>query len=203
MNFNLQQMLQEKFQLYWYIGIRLVFIAIVFEIIGWWLSNRIEKWTTPLLNQDASREASWRARRRGILRHAPRIVARSVTYTVAIILVFEVFGVPVLPLSLAVGAVIAFFAAMFLPIGRDMAQGYALLAEDTLAPGDAVEIDGRRGVVEKVTLRATWLRDEAGRVHVLSNGGIQNVTVYRRREGDASAHDPLKDDARKAKAAAK
>lgn len=157
-------------------------IAIVFEFIAWWLGRRIEKLTTPFITQDATREASWRVRRRAVLRQTPKIISRTICYTIAVILVFDVFGVPVLPLSLAVGAVVALFGAAAMPLLRDTTQGYFLLAEDALAVGDVVDIEGHRGIVEKLTLRGTWLRDEQGQTHILSNRDITNVVVHRRRQ---------------------
>ncbi|RYG57665.1 mechanosensitive ion channel, partial [bacterium] len=142
--------------------------------------RRIEKITTPFLSLDGSREPQWRALRRNTLRRAPKILTRTLLYTVALILVLDAFGLQILPLSLAVGAVALLFGSTLLPTLRDYAQGYALLSEDTLAPGDVVEIGNHAGTVEKWTLRATWLRDAQGRLHVLSNRDISDVVIHGR-----------------------
>ena len=170
----------------------IICIALAFELIAWWAGRQIEKYVSPLITGDAEREAAWRIRRRTILRHTPKLFSRAVLYTLALILVFEIFGVPVLPLSLAIGSVVLLFGAALLPVLRDFGQGYTLLAEDALAPGDAVDIDGHQGVVEKFTLRGVQLRDKDGRAHLLSNRGISNVVVYRRKVQDTKDfHDPL------------
>jgi small-conductance mechanosensitive channel len=109
-------------------------------------------------------------------------VLRSVCYAIALILVFSLFGAPVLPLSLALGAAAAVFGAAMLPTFRDAAQGYSLLAEDALAIGDVVEIGGHHGRIEKFSLRGLWLRDAAGRAHYLSNSEIKNFIVHSRHE---------------------
>lgn len=163
-------------------GAYLICLALAFELMAWWFNRFIEKQVSPLITGDANREAGWRMRRRTILRQTPKAFSRSIIYVVAILLVFNLFGVPLLPLSIAVGAVIALFAAGLIPIFRDLTQGYAMLAEDTLAVGDQVEIDGHVGTVERFTLRSTVLRDREGRAHILSNRDIQNVIVVKRRE---------------------
>jgi small-conductance mechanosensitive channel len=81
------------------------------------------------------------------------------------------------------------FGAALLPVLRDMAQGYTLLAEDALAPGDAVEIDGHQGVVERFSLRGVLLRDKEGRAHLLSNRDVKDIVVYRRKAQDAKQFD--------------
>jgi small-conductance mechanosensitive channel len=161
-------------------AVYIIFIAIAIELISWWLGRLIEKAVTPYIAIDAGRPAAWRVRRRTTLRQSPKWMLRAVLYTIGMILIFDVFGVPVLPLSLAVGAVVVIMGAGFAPIFRDVVQGYVLLAEDAIAPGDAVEINGHVGTVEKLTLRGIWLRGHNGRLHLLSNRAVSDVAIYRR-----------------------
>lgn len=162
----------------------IICIALAFELLSWWASRRLENLVSPLIIADAEREAVWRVRRRTLIRQTPKLFSRTLLYTLALILIFDVFGVPVLPLSLAVGAVLLLFGAATLPILRDIAQGYVMLAEDALAPGDAVEINGQQGIVEKFTLRGVLLRDKDGRAHLYSNRDVSQLSVYRRKAQD-------------------
>lgn len=188
-------------------GINVIFIALFFEAVAWWLGRLIEKWVAPTLPNAAGREMLWRTRRSQTLRRAPRMVMRTATYTSAMLLVLNVFNVPILPLSIALGAVALLFGAALMPLMRDAAQGYALLSDDLLAPGDVVEVDGRRGLVEKFTLRGLWLRDEAGRSHFYANRGLQNISLLARKQEAAAtpapAFDPLAASAPAKAAAAK
>jgi len=161
-------------------AIYIIFIAIAIELMAWWLGRVIEKAVTPYIAVDAGRPAAWRVRRRTTLRQSPKWMMRAVLYTIGAVLIFDVFGVPVLPLSLAVGAVVILMGAGIAPIFRDLVQGYVLLAEDAIAPGDSVEINGHVGNVEKMNLRGIWLRGHSGRLHLLSNRTVTDVAVYRR-----------------------
>jgi small conductance mechanosensitive channel len=163
----------------------IICIALAFEAINWWAARRLDRWVSPLITADAEREPAWRIRRRTLIRQTPKLFSRTLLYTLALILIFDVFGVPVLPLSLSVGAVLLLFGAGFLPVMRDVAQGYTLLAEDALAPGDAIEINGLQGIVEKFTLRGIMLRDKDGRTHMFSNRDVSSVTVYKRKTQEA------------------
>lgn len=177
-----------------FIGIRVVFIAIVFEFLAWFIGRRVEKLASPFIGLDAQRDPQWRAMRRAALRSVPKIALRTLLYTVALILVLDAFGLQILPLSLAVGSVALLFGAALLPMLRDYAQGYILLSEDTLAPGDNVRIGEHAGQVEKWTLRATWLRDSAGHLHVLSNRDVRDVIIQSRAAIETAApvnFDPL------------
>ncbi len=174
------------------IAAKILCLAIAFEVLAWWSARTIEKQVAPLITADAERDAAWRVKRRTLLRHTPKIVTRTTLYAIAFILIFHIFNVPVLPLSIGIGATLLLFGAALLPTLRDLAQGYTFLAEDALAPGDAVEIDGHQGVVEKFTLRAVTLRDKENRTHLLNNRDIKDIIVYRRKVQDAkNFDDPL------------
>lgn len=195
---DLQRVLQSNFnfQTLAYTAARVVFIAVLFEIIAWWAGRRVEKATNPLITADASREANWRMRRRATLRQTPKLITRTLCYAAAMIAVLSIFetnlpllAVPVMPVALIVAALLLIVGFAFLPILRDLMQGYAILAEDTLAVGDVASIDGHQGVVEKFTLRGVWLRDASGFLHCLSNRDISNVIVQQRRQEERSAND--------------
>jgi small conductance mechanosensitive channel len=188
--------LTPKWQAIILIGSQVVLIAIVFEFLAWWAGRRIERIATAYISLDRGRSPAWRATRRATLRGVPKIVSRVLLYSIALILIFNAFNVPVLPLSLSIGAVALLFGAALLPCMRDYAQGYQLLSHDTLAPGDQVEINGHRGTVEKWTLQGTWLRDADGKVHVLCNRDVNAVVVYHRAVEETAAtgtmaYDPL------------
>lgn len=169
-------------------GAYVLCIALVFEFIAFIALRRVDKWIAPLLSNDAGRDHSWRARRRATLRQTPRGLVRSLVYGIALILVFDVFGIPVLPLSLAVGSLAAITGAALLPILRDVAQGYTLLAEDAIAVGDVIQSGALAGTVERFTLRAITIRDKDGRLTTLSNRDLRgHTTVTRKGEDVATA----------------
>src|SRR5204863_3560406 len=60
---------------------------------------------------------------------------------------------------------------------KDVISGFFILFEDQFGVGDGVQIGEFSGVVERMSLRATVLRNLEGQVHVVPNGNIQHVTV--------------------------
>ncbi len=176
-------------------AIRILFIAIAFEGAAWILGKRLEKMTAPFTSLGGGREARWRGLRRETLIKTPKIVLRTLLYSVALVLIFSAFRLPVMELALSLGAVALLFGLALMPLMQDIAQGYALLGEDTLAPGDVVEINGIQGTVEHWTLRGTWLRDAQGRLVALSNRDVRQVVILRKAaesEKAKVAFDPLK-----------
>lgn len=167
-------------------GAKVLCLALLFELIAFIALVRLDKWLGPVLSNDAGREHSWRARRRNTLRQNPRLLVRTLVYGVAIILVLNLFGVPVLPLSLAIGSLAAITGAALLPILRDVAQGYTLLAEDAIAVGDVIQVGAYSGTVERFTLRALTLRDKDDHLTTIANRDIRGHTTITRKAEDVA-----------------
>ena len=63
---------------------------------------------------------------------------------------------------------------------RDVVSGVLILVEDQYSVGDTVTIGTVTGVVEEVGIRITRIRDEIGRVNLVPNGDIAQVTNHSR-----------------------
>ena len=59
---------------------------------------------------------------------------------------------------------------------KDVITGFFLLLENQFALGDVIEIAGKSGVVEQITLRVVVLRDLEGARHIIPNSEIRTVS---------------------------
>jgi len=59
---------------------------------------------------------------------------------------------------------------------KDFLSGIFIVVENEYRVGDVVKIADTAGLVEKITLRTTTLRDLEGKVHIIPNGEITVVT---------------------------
>lgn len=59
---------------------------------------------------------------------------------------------------------------------KDFVGGFLILVENQYAVGDSIEVGNVSGEVERLTLRATYLRDINGRLHVVPNGEVRVVS---------------------------
>src|SRR5688572_19278106 len=105
-----------------------------------------------------------------------RNAAGVVIFIVAGTLVLNELGIsvaPILATAGVAGVAIGFGAQSLI---KDYFTGFFLLLEDQIRQGDIVEVAGKTGVVEEVTLRYVRLRDGDGYVHFVPNGEIKLVT---------------------------
>jgi len=59
---------------------------------------------------------------------------------------------------------------------KDVIAGFFIIFEDQFTVGDVVEVGGRSGVVERISLRVVQIRDLEGILHLVPNGQIDVVS---------------------------
>lgn len=105
-----------------------------------------------------------------------RYVLNTAVLIIAAMIVLGELGIeigPVLAAAGIVGLAVGFGAQSLV---KDVISGFFILMEDQIREGDVVQIGGQGGLVEKISLRTTKLRDLAGNVHYVPNGKIDVVT---------------------------
>jgi moderate conductance mechanosensitive channel len=105
-----------------------------------------------------------------------RYFASVVVVLVAGMLILNELGIsiaPILATAGVAGIAIAFGAQSLI---KDYFTGFFLLLEDQVRVGDVIEVAGKSGLVEEMTLRYVRLRDLDGHVHYVPNGEIKLVT---------------------------
>jgi moderate conductance mechanosensitive channel len=105
-----------------------------------------------------------------------RYIASVVIGAVTVMLVLSEFGIsiaPILATAGVAGLAIGFGAQSLV---KDYFTGFVMILENQIHVGDVVEVGGKSGKVEDVTLRYVRMRDPEGAVHYVPNGVISTVT---------------------------
>jgi small conductance mechanosensitive channel len=137
---------------------------IVNELVERYLRRRQGEW------HDAARSARVRTLL-PLLRNAFRIML----FVMVALIVLSELGINIAPLLAGAGVVglaIGFGAQTLV---KDVITGIFILAEDTVAVGDVVDLGGHTGVVEAMTLRSIRLRDHTGAVHTIPFSAVSTV----------------------------
>ena len=116
-----------------------------------------------------------RERRGQTISQLLRSVGRVVVFSIALLLTFNVFidiG-PILAGAGILGLAVSFGAQSLV---KDVISGFFILFENQFAIGDVIEVAGKSGLVEKMTLRVVVLRDAEGVMHVVPNSEIKVVS---------------------------
>jgi small conductance mechanosensitive channel len=102
---------------------------------------------------------------------------------VALVVVATVTLLTVLGTFMDIGPILASVGVLGLAVSfgaqslvKDVISGTFMLLEGQFGIGDVVRIGDTAGLVEKITLRTTILRDLHGVVHIIPNGAIDRVS---------------------------
>lgn len=115
-------------------------------------------------------------KRTGTLSSIVRHVMNVVILVISILVIMGELGIEIGPILAAAGVLglaIGFGAQSLV---KDVISGFFILLEDQIRVGDVVVVAGKAGLVEKLNLRLTTLRDLEGKVHYVPNGQIDVVT---------------------------
>ena len=100
------------------------------------------------------------------------------------IIIFTIFSMILLRrLGLDIAPLLAGAGILGLAVGfgaqelvRDFISGFFILLENQIRAGDVVRLNGTAGLVERIELRTTTLRDFEGVVHIFQNGKINTIS---------------------------
>ncbi|HOD82819.1 MAG: putative MscS family protein YkuT [Planctomycetes bacterium ADurb.Bin126] len=151
-------------------GLRILLIVVLALVaIG------VAKWVTRRLFEQLARKDDEARKRADTLAGVVGALVTVTAVVLAVIMVLEELGVAIGPALAAVGivGVAVGFGSQYLV--RDVISGFFILMDNQIRVGDVVDI-GKAGLVEKVGLRVTMLRDLSGNVHYVRNGEISIVT---------------------------
>jgi small conductance mechanosensitive channel len=168
-NANLQKLIDWFLSSGLHIGLILILTGIALKAAKV-LSNRL---ISVVVRQKEDPEFQKRTQTLGSIIRYVLIIA---IFIVAAMTALKELGVEIAPVLAAAGIVglaVGFGAQSLV---KDVISGFFILLEDQIRVGDVVQVAGKGGLVEKINLKTTILRDLAGNVHYVPNGHIDVVT---------------------------
>jgi len=124
------------------------------------------------------RDSSVLPRRRETMLPLVGSLLRYAVYFVAGVMALQQLGLDVTAILAGAGIVglaIGFGAQSLV---QDIISGFFILFEGCYMVGDYIEVAGREGAVEAVTLRTTSIRARDGRLHIIPNGEVKEIANY-------------------------
>lgn len=151
--------------------------VVVILVLAWVLMRLSRKLIRVFRNYMNTRtESAEESRRIETLARVFRYISTVVILLVAGMLALSELGISIAPILGAAGVVgiaVGFGAQSLI---KDYFNGFFLLLENQIRQGDVIEVCGKGGLVEDITLRYVCLRDNEGSVHYVPNGQISIVT---------------------------
>lgn len=151
-----------------------VFATILVTFVIWEIANSIIE--NSITKKDATgtqHEASPRIR---TLLTVARKALAIVLIIISSLMVLSEMGVNIAPLLAGAGVLGLAIGFGSQKLVQDVITGIFILIEDQIAVGDVIDLGGKSGVVEAVSIRTVRLRDVSGTVHTIPFSGISTVS---------------------------
>jgi len=102
----------------------------------------------------------------------------TINVTLVVIVLMMLLGrvVDIAPLLTSLGIVGLTFSLGAQTLVKDLIGGVMVLVENQYAVGDVIQVGDVSGVVERLTLRATYVRSIEGKLHLVPNGDVRVVS---------------------------
>lgn len=128
----------------------------------------------------AARDNEERRNRLRTLQGVVRSVAAYLLLFVLMVMLLDALGANVAGLITTAGVSGIAIGLGAQKLVKDVISGFFVIVEDQFAVGDYVTIGTASGVVVELGMRSTKLRDDSGRLWIVSNGDIATVTNHSR-----------------------
>ena len=151
----------------------LILIGLIALVLGIFIKYFLKIISNKIMDSDINEESK---KRKKTLSRVIGYLLSIVLGAITVMLMLSVFGISIAPIIAAAGVagIAVGFGAQSLV--KDYFTGVILLLENQIRIGDVIEIAGKTGTVESLTLRYIRLRDGDGYVHYVPNGVIATVT---------------------------
>jgi small conductance mechanosensitive channel len=154
-------------------GLKIILIAIITLIVMKVIRVISSRLSVLFLRKREDEESKKRAK---TLSSVIRNLLDAVVLIIAVMTVLGQLGVEIGPLLAAAGVVGLAIGFAGQSLAKDFINGFFILLWDQIRVGDVVEVSGRGGLVERINLKMTVIRDLAGNVHFVPNSNIDVVT---------------------------
>ena len=98
-----------------------------------------------------------------------------VIYAIVLFLILNLLGVDIRPIIAGAGVIglaIGFGAQSLV---KDFVSGLFIFVENQYGISDKVKVGSFEGIVIRITMRSTVLKDDEGKIYYISNGSIKDV----------------------------
>ena len=103
-----------------------------------------------------------------------RDIINYIIYFVALIAILQFFGIDLLGTLLSIGIIGIALSLAAKDIISNLFSGIILILDKSIKVGDTIEIDGKKGIVQRISLRSTIVVDDLGVKNIVPNSILTN-----------------------------
>lgn len=149
-------------------------------LLGMWITIKVAgfigKRIRARVEDDDPTRQSEREKRAETLVTISNTIVKIVVVSFGVLMIVKELGIDIGPLLAGAGIMGLAIGFGSQALVKDVVTGFFILMENQFRVGDVIKAANHSGLVEKITLRTTILRDLDGTVHVIPNGEVGTVS---------------------------
>lgn len=103
-------------------------------------------------------------------------------YVIAVLLIFDVFGIDLTAIFVSIGIVGIAIGFAAKDIISSFMSGISLISDKTVKVGDIMEIGNIKGEITKISFRTTTIKDDNGNIIIIPNSTLSNTPYLKYKE---------------------
>jgi moderate conductance mechanosensitive channel len=115
-------------------------------------------------------------KRLATLVQAWRSIGQVIIALIVLLMILRELGIDITPILASAGVIGLAFSLGTQTVIKDILGGIVILSENQFAIGDVISVGTITGTVERITLRATYLRDVEGKLILIPNGDVRTLS---------------------------
>jgi small-conductance mechanosensitive channel len=153
---------------------------IIIILLGMWLTVQVAKFIGKRIrahveDEDPTRQSE-REKRAETLVNITNGAVKVGVLAIGVLMIVRELGIDIGPLLAGAGILGLAIGFGSQALVKDVVTGFFILMENQFRVGDVIKAAGHSGLVERISLRTTILRDIDGTVHVIPNGEVGTVS---------------------------
>ena len=151
----------------------IIIAAIILSMVIRLLIPKLIQSKIPRLRRETKEQLAVRSK---TLSHIVVQVLTVLLWVFTFVMILSQLGVDIAPLLAGIGVASLAIGFAAQNIIRDYLHGFFIIMEDWYREGEVAIIQGTGGLVEKITLRRTVLRDLNGTMHIFPNSRVEQAS---------------------------
>lgn len=152
---------------------------VILLVLGYFLGKIFISKTINLLFLNIEKNSLFNQKQRlKTLKSLIKNIIQYALFFIIVVLIIQELGFNITPLITGAGILGLAFSFGAQTLVKDLIAGFFIVLENQFNVGDKVQLNTEKGVVYKITLRSTILKDEKGNLIHLPNSEIKKVVVF-------------------------
>ncbi len=155
--------------------VAVILFLISLKVVRFFL-KKISKFMLARAEKDTKVDTDEAAKRINTLINIIHGLFRIILWSIFLMILMPKIGINIAPILAGAGILGLAIGFGAQELVRDFISGFFIILENQIRAGDVGIINGKAGLVEKIELRTTTLRDFSGVVHIFQNGKINDLS---------------------------